>query len=109
MHKLSNYINDVLEFLNSDESGEVFHVDEVKQLLFGLIEKTNEGLYQIIDQAQEALTCLNEAEERYKDASFLYRIQAKEAAHLIENVSLTEMIRVGVWLNNNERRVKDDE
>ena len=102
MHKLSNYINDVLEFLNSDEAGEVLHVDEVKQLLFGLVEKTNEGLYQIIDQAQDALTCLNEAEEIYTDNFSLYKAQAKEAAHLIENVALTEMVRVGVWFNNNE-------
>lgn len=109
MYKLSNYINDVLEFLNSDESGEVLHVDEVKQLLFGLVEKTNEGLYEIIDQAQDALTCLREAEEIYKDNFSSYRIQAKEAARLIENVSLTEMIQVGVRFDNNEMLVKDDE
>lgn len=108
MHKLSNYINDVLEFLNSDESGEVLHVDEVKQLLFGLVEKTNEGLYEIIDQALDALTCLDEAEEIYEDNFSLYKTQAKEAAHLIENVTLTEMVRVGVWFNNNGMGVKDD-
>lgn len=108
MHKLSNYINDVLEFLNSEESGEVLHVDEVKQLLFGLVEKTNEGLYQIIDQAQDALTCLNGAEEIYEDDFSSYQVQVKEAAHLIENVALTEMVRVGVWFNNNEMGVKDD-
>lgn len=108
MHKLSNYINDVLEFLNSDESGEVLHVDEVKQLLFGLVEKTNEGLYEIIDQAQDALMCLDEAEEIYEDNFSLYKTQAEEAAHLIENVALTEMVRVGVWFNNNGMGVKDD-
>ena len=108
MHKLSNYINDVLEFLNNDESGEVLHVDEVKQLLFGLVEKTNEGLYEIIDRAQDALTRLNEAEEIYEDNFSLYKTQAKEAAHLIENVALTEMVRVGVWFNNNGMGVKDD-
>lgn len=108
MHKLSNYINDALEFLNSDESGEVFHVDEVKQLLFCLVERTNEGLYEIIDQAQDALTYLGEAEEIYEDNFSLYKTQAKKAAHLIENVALTEMVRVGVWFNNNGMGVKDD-
>lgn len=78
MHKLSNYINDVLEFLNSDESGEVLHVDEVKQLLFGLVEKTNEGLYEIIDQAQDALTCLDEAEEIYEDNFFCIKPKRKK-------------------------------
>lgn len=108
MYKLSNYINDALDALDSDESGEVLLSSEVKQFLFSLVEKTNEGLFQIIDQAPDALTCLSEAEEIYKDNFSSYRIQAKEAAHLIENVALTEMVRVGVWFNNNGMGVKDD-
>lgn len=78
-------------------------MDEVKQLLFSLIEKANEGLHEIIDQSQQALTCLNEAEEIYENDFSLYRVQAEDAAHIIENVALTEMVRAGVWLNNNER------
>lgn len=107
--KLSNYINDILENLNSDESGEVLRTDEVKQLLFSLIEKINAEIDEINDQAQDALTNLREADEIYGDDFPAYKVFAGEAERLIENVSLTEMVSVGVWFNNNKPGVQDNE
>lgn len=107
---LNNHIQDVLDGIDAihtleEQIGESHAISEqMRAVTMKAIEMFNSGIDEIITKAQDAQTELREAQEIYADDFTAYRVCAAHAAKLVEDIALTEKIRPGIRISNNQEQ-----